>query len=87
VTDPVSASIAGARLIRTHLETNESRRAKTNEIGFYSFPALPPGRYKLEVEHAGFKRFAQEPIQIQVQQFVTLNPGMEVGQATQTGRG
>ena len=84
VTDPAGAMIAGARLVLTNLETNDSRRGESNEIGFYSFPALPPGRYKIELEHAGFKRFVQEPIQIQVQQFVTLDPRLEVGQSTQT---
>src|SRR5713101_2700473 len=84
VTDPAGAMIAGARLVLTNLETNDSRRGESNEIGFYSFPALPPGRYKIELEHAGFKRFVQEPVQIQVQQFVTLDPRLEVGQSTQT---
>src|SRR5262249_52799962 len=84
VSDPAGAVVAGARLVLINLETNDSRRGASNEIGFYSFPALPAGRYKVEVEHAGFKRFVQEPIPIQVQQFVTLDPRLEVGQSTQT---
>ncbi len=84
VTDPAGAVIAGARIVLTNLETNETRRGESSEVGFYSFPALPPGRYKIELEHAGFKRFVQEPIQIQVQQFLTLDPRLEIGQATQT---
>ncbi len=84
ITDPAGAVVAGARIVLTNLETNDSRRGESNEIGFYSFPALPPGRYRIELEHAGFKRFVQEPVPIQVQQFVTLDPRLEVGQATQT---
>ncbi|HYM09108.1 MAG TPA: carboxypeptidase regulatory-like domain-containing protein, partial [Bryobacterales bacterium] len=42
------------------------------------------GRYRLELEQPGFKRFVQEPIEVRVQQFVSLNPVLEVGQATQT---
>src|SRR5215813_2020577 len=84
VTDPAGAVIAGARLVLVNLETNENRRGESKEIGYYSFPALPPGRYKIEVEHSGFKRFVQEPIPIQVQQFITLDTRLEVGQSTQT---
>src|SRR5262249_16738862 len=84
VTDPAGAVIAGARLILVNLETNDSRRGESNEIGFYSFPALPPGRYKVEVERAGSQRFIHEPTCIQVQQFVTGDPRLEVGQSTQT---
>src|SRR5262249_8481527 len=80
VTDPAGSVVAGARLVLTNLETNDSRRGQSNEIGLYSFPVLPAGRYRIELEHAGFKRFVQEPIQIQVQQFVTLDPRLEVGQ-------
>ncbi len=84
VTDPAGAVVPGAKLALTNLDTNDRREQLSNEIGVYTFTALPPGRYRLEVEHSGFKKFAQDPVEIRVQQFVTLNPALEVGQATQT---
>src|SRR6266852_5287987 len=83
VTDPAGAVVPGAALKLTNLDTNDARRQTTNEIGVYTFTALPPGRYRLELEHPGFKKFVQEPIDVRVQQFITLNAALEVGQGTQ----
>src|SRR5215471_18973123 len=84
VSDPAGAIVPGAVLTVTNLETNESRRLLSNEAGLFNFTALPPGRYRFEVERAGFKRFVEEPIELRVQQSVTLTASLEVGQATQT---
>src|SRR5437763_2613518 len=74
VTDPAGALVPAASLKLTNLDTNDARRQTTDEAGVYTFTALPPGRYKIELEHPGFKRFVQEPIEVRVQQFITLNP-------------
>ena len=84
VTDPAGAVVPGAVLTVTNLETNDSRRVTSGEAGIFNFTALPPGRYRLEVERPGFKRFVQEPIELRVQQSVALSPSLEVGQANQT---
>src|SRR5215472_10008833 len=84
VSDPAGAIVPGAVLTVTNLETNESRRLLSNEAGLFNFTALPPGRYRLEVERPGFKRFVQEPVELRVQQSVTLSPSLEVGQSNQT---
>jgi hypothetical protein len=84
VTDPAGAVVPGAVLTVTNLETNESRRLTSNEAGLFNFTALSPGRYRFEVERPGFKRFVQEPVELRVQQSVTLSPALEVGQSTQT---
>src|SRR5206468_10854674 len=83
VNDPAGALVPSASLQLTNLETNAVRQQSTNETGAYNFPALPPGRYRMEVEHPGFKKFVQEPIEVRVQQFITLNPVLEVGTGTQ----
>ena len=73
VTDPGGAVIPGAALRPTNFDTNEARQQTSNEVGAYTFTALAPGRYRLALEHAGFKRFVEEPIEVRVQQFVTLD--------------
>lgn len=55
------------------------RREVTNAVGVYTFTTLPPGRYKLDLQQRGFKRLIQQPIDVLVQQFVTLNLQPEVG--------
>jgi hypothetical protein len=84
ISDPAGALVPGAALSLTNLDTNDTRRVVSNESGGYMFAAVPPGRYRLSAERAGFKRFVQEPIEIRVQQFLTLDLALEVGQATQT---
>src|SRR5260370_18812938 len=83
VTDPAGAVVPGAALKLTNLDTNDARPQTTNEIGVYTFTALPPGPYRLELDHPGFKKFLQEPIDVRVQQFITLNPVLEVGTGKQ----
>jgi hypothetical protein len=84
VTDSGRAVIPGSALTLTNLDTNQVRKQATNQTGAYSFPALPPGSYRLELEHPGFKRFVQEPIDVRVQQTVTINVTLEIGQVSQT---
>jgi len=84
VKDPSGAVVPRARLALTNLDTNEKREAESNESGFYSFSALPPGRYRLEAEKTGFKKFAQGPVEVRVQQFVGIDPGLELGETSET---
>jgi hypothetical protein len=84
VTDPAGGLVPGATVNLTNLDTNDSRRQLTNDSGVYTFTAVPPGRYRLTLEHPGFKRMVQEPIEVRVQQFETLDLALEVGQTNQT---
>src|SRR6266446_3353380 len=70
VADPAGASITGANVTITNVNTNASRSAITNEAGVYSFPALPPGTYNLRVEKTGFKSANSNQVDVQVQQTV-----------------
>ena len=47
----------GANVTLTNLGTNEMRTVKTGNAGTYSFPNISPGKYRVDVEQAGFKRF------------------------------
>jgi hypothetical protein len=84
ITDPGGAVVPGASLRLTNLDTNDVRQQSSNDVGAFTFTALTPGRYKLQLEHPGFKRFVEEPIEVRVQQFLTLNPKLEVGQESQS---
>ena len=56
VTDPSGAVVSGATLTLTNLETNQKLTATTDDSGIYNFNALPPSRYSLIIEGAGFKK-------------------------------
>jgi hypothetical protein len=55
VTDPNQATVVGATVRVTNVETTQSRETTTNEQGFYRFTNLLPGqRYRVEVTATGF---------------------------------
>ena len=66
VTDPSKAVIAGAKVAVKNEETGLTRTATTNKAGNFSFPDLPLGSYKLQVEFAGFKSAVRTRIAISV---------------------
>src|SRR5262245_11465266 len=59
--------------------TSEARSQLTATSGNFTFPAVPPGTYRLEVEAAGFKKYVRSHIVVEVQQQVVMNPVLQVG--------
>lgn len=64
VTDANAAVIAGATVTVTNVGTNQIRSATTNVEGYYEFPLLPAGRYRLEVKAANFETKSGEPFDL-----------------------
>ncbi len=54
VLDDTGSALSGATLTLTSAESGTERSTTTNEAGRYTFSALPPGEYSLEVGLAGF---------------------------------
>ena len=84
VRDSSGATIAGAQVTVTNVDTNATRTAVSNEAGVYSFPALTPGTYNLKVEKAGFKTVTRPQILLQVQQSARLDFDLSVGQVSES---
>ncbi|MGQ9635198.1 MAG: carboxypeptidase regulatory-like domain-containing protein [Bryobacteraceae bacterium] len=57
VADQSGAVILKAEVTLTNTLTNVSLTTTTNEVGFYVFPSLTPGPYRLGVEFPGFQRY------------------------------
>src|SRR6267154_4444866 len=49
VTDPQGNAVSGATVNVTSTETGRLSTATTNELGYYTVPALPPGNYRVDV--------------------------------------
>src|SRR5690349_16275838 len=47
VTDSTGAVIAGANMTLTNIATSARLTASTDAAGFYQFPNLPPGNYRV----------------------------------------
>jgi outer membrane receptor protein involved in Fe transport len=84
VYDPKEAVVAGVTVTLTNIATSESRTTTTTELGLYSFMLLPPATYRLEAQARGFKRFAQESIQLDVGLAAAIPIRLELGAASET---
>jgi uncharacterized protein YfaS (alpha-2-macroglobulin family) len=55
VTDVTGAVVPGARVRIQNMEDKSSRSTVADAAGKFFFAALPPGRYRVQVESAGFR--------------------------------
>jgi Carboxypeptidase regulatory-like domain len=83
ITDTAGGAIADAQVTLTNLGTAEKRMQPTGSDGLYSFVNLFPGRYKIEVEKTGFKRFTRPEVVVEVNQSVRIDATLQVGDVTQ----
>jgi hypothetical protein len=83
VRDQTEAAIPNASVTLTNTETNVALKTAANEVGFYMFPGVIPGRYRLEIEAQGMQRF-EAALTLQVQQDATVDAVLKVGQTSTT---
>ena len=84
VTDPSGAAIADASVVVTDLDRNVTLRSTSNESGFYLVSPLPPGRYKLRAEKAGFRAYMVELVPIATQQKAEVSIALQVGAVSES---
>jgi hypothetical protein len=78
VLDPTGAPVAGAVTKAVQEETNDHRTVTSGEEGRIALAQLPPGRYRVEIEKAGFKRYVQV-VTLQVNQALWLEVRLQLG--------
>jgi hypothetical protein len=79
VRDSTGAVIPGAAITAIKTETNLRRTARSNEVGLFSIPDLPPGKYRAQVSCPGFQTTVVENIELVVGQQFVLNAALDVG--------
>jgi hypothetical protein len=84
VKDPSGAVAAGAPVSVVNADTNVARTTATNDVGIYTVPSLPPGRYQVRVSAPGFDPVVRTNIELQVQQTARVDFTLTVGQSSQT---
>ena len=84
VQDPANAMVPYATVIATNIESGAEFRTVTTGTGNYTIPSLPAGKYRLTVEVAGFKKFNQEGIEVQVAQTDRIDITLQVGATTES---
>jgi hypothetical protein len=83
VTDTSGAAVANATVMLTNLDTAQKRSIETDSSGNYTFVNILPGRYKLEGEKTGFKKFVREPIVVQIESGLRVDVSLQVGAQTE----
>ena len=84
VSDPAGAVVPGAKVIAKSPENGSVLETVTTATGNYTLPSLPVGVYDLSVEAAGFTKYIQEGIHIQVVQTARIDVVLQVGSTTQS---
>jgi len=86
ITDSQQAAIAGAVVGLTHVETNTTVHARSNEDGLMEFENLVPGNYTITVEQPGFKRYERSGLNVRVGDVVSVTVQLEVGSLSESVR-
>ncbi len=81
VSDPTGAVLSGVKVSATNDATSIVRDAVTNDSGEYVFPTLPVGTYSVSFDANGFKKAVRRGIALDVNQAITLNMTMKVGES------
>lgn len=73
VKDPTGASVPGAEVVVIHTQTGRQSETITNDTGFYLFPSLQTGNYKVTAKAPGFQTWQGELL-LQVAQTTVVDP-------------
>jgi outer membrane receptor protein involved in Fe transport len=84
ISDESGAVIPDAKLTVISVATGQARTTNSNSVGFYTFPLLKPGVYRLRVERQGFTPAEQENVLLQVGDTVVLDLSLKVGGVGET---
>jgi Carboxypeptidase regulatory-like domain/TonB-dependent Receptor Plug Domain len=83
VTDPSGATITGAAVEITNVQTGIKRDVQTNGSGIYTAPSLPPGAYRVKISQTGFSTEVRTGITLDVGSDQILNVTVKVGSLSQ----
>jgi hypothetical protein len=84
VLDPTSQLIVGAEVIAVNDVTGVQYITKTNNVGVYVLPNLPPGPYRIQVSKVGFKTIIKPDIVLNVQDALSINFTLPIGALLET---
>lgn len=82
VTDKSGANVPDARVVLTETQTNVSTSGQTNADGYYAFPNLTAGTYRLTVRKAGFTTFVREDIGLAANHTARVDATLQPGKVT-----
>ena len=84
VTDSSKSAVAGARVSLTNAGTGTTQEVVADDKGYYRFPLVPVGTYRLSTTAAGFQQTTQTGIVLSVGQEARVDATLPVGSATES---
>lgn len=84
VADQSGAVLANVRVALINEATGVSSSTTTNDSGDYVFPQVPVGTYRMEFDLQGFKKNLQRSVNVDLNQVVTVNSVLQIGQTKET---
>lgn len=83
ITDPSGAVLPKTTVTVTSLATGQSVSATTNDTGRYFFSSLKPGTYNVSASLAGFKKYVNDGVTLQVNETTRLDIPLTVGDTSE----
>ncbi len=83
ITDPSGASVMQVDVTATNEATGLVEKVKSNEAGYYIFPSLRPGSYKITGQASGFETIERPGVLVEVERRVHIDLQMQVGEVKQ----
>jgi hypothetical protein len=84
VTDQSNAVVPDVEVEIKNVDTNVTQITKTNGDGIYSFPALPPGNYLVNVRKQQFRTVSVTGVQLHTQDSLARNFVLQVGSSAES---
>ncbi len=84
VKDPSGGAVPGAGVVLVNLDLTTEYKTTTDELGAYSFPSLPVGRYEVTVTAAGFKALRRTGLVIDTDAAVRTDLTLALGEQSDT---
>jgi outer membrane receptor protein involved in Fe transport len=83
IKDSTGALVPDAKVTLKNSDTNIARTANSDKSGEFLFTLIPIGRYEVDVQGAGFRKYVRKGITLEINQNARLDVVLEVGAATQ----
>jgi hypothetical protein len=84
ITDSSGAVVANAKVTLVATQTGITQTLQSNQNGYYAFPNLQPGVYRVEVEMPGFRKAIRGGIDVLVNSTARVDIELEPGQVSES---
>jgi hypothetical protein len=84
ITDQTGAVIPDVNVVVTNIDTGVASNATSNNVGGYAARFLQPGRYRVEVETPGFRKFIRQDVVLDMARELRVDCTLETGGVTES---